>query len=255
MYRTAWPGPNRFPPIAYNPRMNESADPQPPLRDSARILLVTATAGYRHESIPAIWRALPQVARASWTMSVDTILKDVDDLPYLTPELLAQHEILCFAHTSGELPLTSDQKQAILDFVAAGNGFVGIHGATTICYDWLEYGEMLGAQFKSHPPAATFDVILEDSDHPATRHLLPGIEVTDELYTFRTEPGEDVHVLLRAAPGSLELEGDLPLVWTKTYGAGRVYYNALGHFDAAWDDPDFRGQLRGGLRWAGRLEE
>ena len=56
-------------------------------------------------------------------------------------------------HTSGELPLDAAQKQAILDFVAAGNGFVGVHGASTINYEWAAYGEMLGAHFKMHPPA------------------------------------------------------------------------------------------------------
>lgn len=219
-----------------------------------RILLVTATAGYRHQSIPTVWRALPEIAQDRGNLSVETILKEVDDLPALTAERLAEHEILCLVHTSGELPLSADQKQAILDLVAGGGAFVGVHGATTICYDWTGYGAMLGAQFKGHPPAASFTVDVEDREHPSTRHLPASFEVTDELYTFRSNPGDDTHVLLRAAPDSLDLEGDLPLAWTKAYGAGRVYYNALGHFDAAWDDPDFRGQLRGGLRWAGRLE-
>ena len=220
----------------------------------ARILLVTATAGYRHQSIPTVWRALPEIAQASGDLSVETILKESDDLPALTAESLAQHEILCLVHTSGTLPLSDEQKRAILDFVAAGNGFVGVHGATTICYDWTAYGEMLGAQFKGHPPAATFAVIVEDRQHPSTRHLPPSFEISDELYTFRTNPRDAAHILLSAPPGSLDLEGDLPLAWTKAHGAGRVYYNALGHFDAIWDDPAFQQQIRAGLRWAARLE-
>lgn len=222
-------------------------------RPQGRILLVTATAGYRHQSIPTVWRALPEIAQAG-NLSVETTLKEVDDLPALTAERLAEHEILCLVHTSGDLPFSDEQKRAILEFVAGGGGFVGVHGATTICYDWTAYGEMLGAQFKSHPPAAAFVVNVEDREHSSTCHLPPSFEVIDELYTFRTNPRDDVHVLLSAPPGSRDLDGDLPLAWTKPYGAGRVYYNALGHFDAAWDEPDFRGQLRGGLRWAGRLE-
>jgi type 1 glutamine amidotransferase len=223
-------------------------------RDPARILLVTATAGYRHQSIPTVWRALPEIAQASGDLSVETILKEVDDLPSLTAAALDAHDILCLIHTSGDLPLSDEQKQAILDFVAAGNGFVGVHGATTICYDWTAYGEMLGAQFKNHPPAATFTVTVEDQDHPSTRHLPASFEITDELYTFRTNPRDAAHVLLSAPPGSLDLDGDLPLAWTKTHGAGRVYYNALGHFDAIWDDPAFQQQIRAGLRWAAGLD-
>jgi type 1 glutamine amidotransferase len=222
-------------------------------RTNPRIMMVTATAGFAHQSIPTTWRALPEIAREA-DLSVETILKDVDALDRLTAELLADHDILCLVHTSGTLPFSEAQKQAILDFVAAGHGFVGVHGAATICYDWDAYREMLGAHFKSHPPAASFEVVVEDGSHPSTRHLPARFEVTDELYTFRTNPRDAAHVLLSAPAGSLDLDGDLPLVWTKTYGSGRVYYNALGHFDAAWDEPGFRAQLAGGLRWAARLD-
>jgi type 1 glutamine amidotransferase len=220
---------------------------------SGRVLLVTATAGYRHQSIPTVWRTLPQIANAAGLV-VDTILDELPSLAQLTPELLAAHQILCLVHTSGDLPLSDAQKQAILDFVAGGNGLVGVHGASTICYDWSGYRELLGAHFLKHPPSATFTVNVEDPDHVSTHHLPPSFEVTDELYTFRSNPRDVASILLSAAPGSLGLEGDLPLAWTKAYGAGRVYFNGLGHFDATWDDPSFRAQIAGGLRWAARRE-
>jgi type 1 glutamine amidotransferase len=218
-----------------------------------RVLLVTATAGYRHQSIPTVWRTLPQIAHAAGLV-VDTILDELPSLAQITPELLAAHQILCLVHTSGELPLSDDQKQAILDFVAGGKGLVGVHGASTICYEWSGYRELLGAHFLKHPPADSFPVNVENPDHVSTRHLPPSFEVIDELYTFRSDPRDVASILLSAAPGSLGLEGDLPLAWTKTYGAGRVYYNGLGHFDATWDDPSFRAQIVGGLGWAARLE-
>jgi type 1 glutamine amidotransferase len=223
-------------------------------RDAARILLVTATAGYRHGSIPTVWRTLPEIARERGDLAVATILKEADDLAGLTAARLAEHEILCLVHTSGDLPFSAGQKQAILDFVAAGNGFVGVHGATTICYDWAAYADLIGAHFKGHPPAATFTVTVEDGSHPSTRHLPSQFEATDELYTFRSNPRDVAQILLSAPPGSCDLEGDLPLAWTKTYGKGRVYYNALGHFDATWDEPAFRQQIGAGLRWAARLD-
>jgi type 1 glutamine amidotransferase len=218
-------------------------------------MLVTATAGYRHESIPTVWRALPEIAAEAGGLAVTTTLREASDLDRLTAASLAEHDLLCLVHTSGSLPFSDGQKQAILDFVAGGHGFVGVHGASTICYDWLEYGAMLGGQFNGHPPAAPFTVVVEDGGHPATRHLPERFEVTDELYTFRSNPRDVAHVLLSAPAGALGLEGDLPLAWTKTHGAGRVYYNGLGHFDATWDEPSFRAQIAGGLRWAAGLEE
>src|SRR3712207_1183204 len=119
--------------------MDDRTAAQRPRRVVARILLVTATAAYRHQSIPTVWRALPEIAQVAGDLEVATILKEVDDLPALTAESLARHEILCLVHTSGDLPLSDEQQQAILSFVAGGGGFVGVHGATTICYDWTEY--------------------------------------------------------------------------------------------------------------------
>ena len=168
--------------------MDDRTGARHPRREVARILLVTATAGYRHQSIPTVWRALPEIARDSDDLSVQTILKEVDGLPELTAAALAEHEILCLVHTSGELPLSDEQKQAILEFVSAGNGFVGVHGAAAICYAWSAYRELLGAHFKNHPPATSFTVNVEDRAHPSTRHLPARFEVTDELYTFRTKP-------------------------------------------------------------------
>jgi len=230
--------------------VNEHASTQP----TTRILLVTATAGYRHQSIPTATRVLGEIAAESGELSVVTVLDEVSTLDQLTAATLAEHDLLCFVHTSGDLPLSDAQKQAILDFVAAGHGFVGVHGATTICYEWLAYREMTGAQFLRHPPAASFTVVVEDREHPSTRHLPPSFEVRDELYTFRTNPRDTANILLSAAPGSLDLEGDLPLAWTKAYGSGRIYYNSLGHFDELWEDPSFRTQILAGLRWAARLE-
>ncbi|MCC7371274.1 MAG: ThuA domain-containing protein [Chloroflexi bacterium] len=221
---------------------------------AARVALVTATAGYYHESIPTAQRILHEIAQRDGHLDIGTVISDSDGLSRLTPALLAEHDLLCFVSTSGELPLTDEQKRAILEFVASGKGFVGVHGATTTLKAWPDYAELLGAVFAMHPKALSFGVIVEDQSHPATHHLPPTFSVMDELYTFTDNPRERVHVLLRAASGSADLIGDLPLAWTKTYGEGRVYYNALGHFDAGWERADFQAQIRGGLRWAARLE-
>ena len=45
--------------------------------------------------------------------------------------------------------------------------------------------------------------------------------------------------------------GDFPLVWTQSFGSGRAYYNALGHFPATWRDSRFQAQLIAAIKWAG----
>jgi type 1 glutamine amidotransferase len=224
-----------------------------PRVSAGRVLLVTATAGYYHDSIPTARRVVQDLAARSGELTVTTIA-DSPGLAALDPPALAEHDVLCFANTSGELPLGEDQKRAILDFVAGGKGFVGTHSATDTCYDWPGYGELVGAYFQSHPWVQPATVLVEDAGHPSTRGLGASFAIAEEFYTFRANPRPDVRVLLRLDASSVGADGDYPLAWWKPYGAGRVYYNALGHFAETWEDPRFHAQLLGALRWAAGLD-
>jgi uncharacterized protein len=58
--------------------------------------------------------------------------------------------------------------------------------------------------------------------------------------------------LLRAAACACAIacaQGDYPLSWTQSIGAGRAYYNALGHFDETWRDDRFESQIVNAIRW------
>ena len=61
-----------------------------------------------------------------------------------------------------------------------------------------------------------------------------------------------MQVLLRLDAGSVGAAGDYPLAWTQSIGAGRSYYNALGHFSETWDDARFQRQIAGAIRWTAR---
>ncbi len=54
------------------------------------------------------------------------------------------------------------------------------------------------------------------------------------------------------APGPHAGNGpvDVPQVWTKLWGNGRVFYNALGHNAAVFDVPEAIELMRRGFRWA-----
>jgi type 1 glutamine amidotransferase len=231
-----------------------------PARRPARVLVVTATAGFYHDSIPTARRVLEEVAERSGDLEVVMALGDVRSLNLLNAATLAEVDVVCFANTSGELPLDHEQKSALLDFVAGGRGFVGTHSATDTFYEWPAYGELVGASFRAHPWIEPVTVVVEDAEHPMTRGLGPSFEIAEEIYVFRANPRPSVHTLLRldreraGPPADLPDEGDYPLAWCKAYGAGRVCYNALGHFAATWEDPRFQSQLLGALRWAAGLE-
>ncbi|MFN8533909.1 MAG: ThuA domain-containing protein [Dehalococcoidia bacterium] len=215
-----------------------------PQAGPARVLVLTATAGFRHDSIPAARQAFAALNGQSFAVTT------TEDLATISEAGLASYQVLVFCLTSGELALSAARRAALLSFVSGGGGFLGFHSATDTLYDWPEYGGMVGAYFKEHPWVQPATVIVEDGAHPATEGIGERFAIDEEFYTFRENPRPRAHVLLRLDAASVKASGDYPLAWCKPYGAGRVYYNALGHYPATWADPRFARQVAGALAWA-----
>ena len=157
-----------------------------------------------------------------------------------------------FILTTGELAFTDSQKSAIVSFVEGGGGFIGAHSATDTLYTWPDYGRLVGAYFKEHPWTRDATIVVEDRDHPATRSLGASFRLNEEYYTFRENPRPNVHVLMSLDAASVGASGDFPLAWSQSFGQGRAFYTALGHFDETWEDERFKAQMRGAINWAGR---
>ena len=208
--------------------------------------MLTATAGFRHDSIATAQQVMMRLARASDEFTVNS----TEQLSMINGAGLAGYDVLFFALTSGELEFSDDQKAALVNFVAGGRGFLGVHSASDTLYGWPEYGTLVGAYFKEHPWTQQGTVVVEDQSHPATSGLGERFSLSEEFYTFRENPRPRVQVLLRLDPVSVGSTGDYPLAWAHAYGNGRVYYNALGHFSSTWDDRRFQQQLIGAIRWA-----
>ncbi|MES5818696.1 ThuA domain-containing protein [Streptomyces sp. RG80] len=212
-----------------------------------RLLVHTRTTGYRHDSIPAGITALRTLGGFDVDASED---------PAALEQPLDAYAAVVFLSTSGEI-LTPAGRERLASYVDSGGGFVGIHAAACTEYEWPYYGELLGARFDRHPEYQPGKAVIEDREHPATRHLPAVWDFTDEWYDFRTNPRASVRVLASADESTYDGGGmgdDHPLVWCREQGAGRVFYTALGHASEAYEDPDFRAHLLGGIRWAARLE-
>ena len=213
-----------------------------------RVLMLTATYGFRHDSIAAAREVMPGLGQRTGAFTVSA----TEDVAAVNAASLSNVDVLMFTLTTGELPFTADQRAALLNFVNTGKGFIGIHSATDTLYDWPEYGRLVGAYFKDHPWTQRASVIVEDASHPASGNVGSSFSIEEEFYTFRENPRPGVNVLFRLDATSVGATGDYPLAWAHTVGAGRSYYNALGHFPATWQDSRFQSQLVGAIRWAGR---
>ena len=211
-----------------------------------RVLMLTATRGFRHDSIPVARDVMTALAASSGAFTVT----ETEDVSAFTDSVLSGYDIIFFALTSGELEFGPAQKAAIVNFVSSGRGFLGVHSATDTLYDWPDYGRLVGAYFKEHPWTQSATVVVEDLSHPSTAGLGDRFTLTEEFYAFRDNPRPRVHVLLRLDTASVGSTGDYPLAWTQSFGSGRAYYNALGHFQETWRDVRFQRQLIGAIQWA-----
>jgi type 1 glutamine amidotransferase len=154
-----------------------------------------------------------------------------------------------------EVPLDDQQKTELLAFVRSGKGFVAAHTGLTAFESWPEFGEMLGATYGGHLYTGPGRMISEQPTHPIVRHWGSVAEYSDEFYLAKGLPRDKVDVLLRfdpssAAKASLPADGDFPLVWTKTYGQGRVVYSSLSHSTEAWDVRNVQTMMFEAIRWS-----
>jgi type 1 glutamine amidotransferase len=218
----------------------------PPSGTPVRVLMLTATRGFRHDSIPVARDVMAAMAASSGSFTVTA----TEDLSAFTGTALVGYDVIFFALTSGELEFDAAQKAAIVSFVSGGKGFLGVHSATDTLYEWPDYGRLVGAYFKEHPWTQSATVVVEDTAHPSTTGLGDRFTLTEEFYAFRENPRPRVHVLLRLDAASVGSTGDYPLAWTQSFGSGRAYYNALGHFQETWRDVRYQRQLIGAIQWA-----
>ena len=237
-------------PVANPPTNLPPSPPAPPSVPPLRVLAVTATAGFRHDSIPRARQVLQSLA----LQSAEFIITFTENLGDLTATQFAQVEIVMFLLTSGELPLSDAQKAALIGFVNGGGGFIGVHSATDTLYDWADYGRLVGAYFKEHPWTQDATVRVENATHASTRTLGASFRLMEEYYTFRENPRPNVQVLLSLDAASVSASGDFPLSWAHAFGNGRSFYSALGHFESTWNDIRFQQHMAGAIRWTGKRE-
>jgi len=229
---------------------SESPSEQTGVDGGARVLYVTHSGGFRHDCLPTSARVLTDVGRSSglWNLEVSD-----DAAAVLTAEHLERVDAVVF-FTSGDLGLDAGQKQALLEFVARGGGFAGFHSATDTEYGWPEYHDLIGATFDGHPWHQQVVVLGDQPSHPAVSALGTSFSIVDEIYQFRdVRPGSTVLLSLDPSSVDVSLGKDNPwghpLAWTRSSGAGRVFYCALGHEVSTWEDPRFQAMLRDSIGW------
>lgn len=211
-----------------------------------RILIFSKTLGYRHDNIE---KAAEVIKKLGLEHGFDA--DHSEDATLFSDRGLQPYQAVVFLSTSGDL-FDKAQQEALMRYIQAGNGFVGIHAASTTGYSWPWFGKMVGGYFSRHPHVQPADIHVVNRTHPATEHLPEVWRHVDEWYDFRGF-NPDVQVLLRLDEKSYEGGGmgeDHPIAWYHDYDGGRVFYTALGHTEASFDEPAFQQHIVGGIRYA-----
>lgn len=174
---------------------------------------------------------------------------------FLDLDKLLALDLIVPVWTMGEIP--KDACNNVIEAVADGVGLAGCHGGMCDAFrNSTEWQFMTGGNWVSHPGGdqVTYPVQMRQTGHP----LVDGIddfEVTSEQYYLHIDPAVTV---LATTPfpqthwcHSSNGHVDMPVAWCKRWGAGRVYYNSLGHHDDLFDLPEAMEMMRRGLLWAG----
>jgi type 1 glutamine amidotransferase len=224
-------------------------------RPPERVLYFTYSAGYRHDVIPLSAAVLTQLGEDSGAFEIVA----TEDVAEFSTDKLQRYAAVMF-YTTGEIPMSGVQKTALLDFVRAGRGFLGVHSATDTFYGWPDYLDLIGGYFNSHPWHQPVTIEVADTADPLVSFLDSSFQLNDEIYQISDFDYRGSHVLLRLDERSVDL-GRLdvrrrfygwPLAWKRSFGEGRVFYSALGHEASVWQDPRYQRLLTNAILWSTR---
>ena len=142
--------------------------------------------------------------------------------------------------------ITKEQLGPILKAVRNGTGIAGCHGGMGDSFrNETEYQYMAGGQWVAHPgnDGVRYQVVIKDRSHPLMKGL-EDFEVISEQYYMHVDPGNKVLAVTYFD------NVEMPVVWTKHYGKGRVFYCSLGHSANIVEMPETLEIMRRGLLWA-----
>jgi len=218
---------------------NAPAPPAPAAVGKIKTLLLTG--GKIHNGV-GIGDALQAAMEKTGQFEITRVN---DDLSALEAQKVQPFDLVVFYWTIGEI--TEAAKRGVMNHVAAGKGFVTFHSGADSFRGDPDWRAFVGGYFIGHPHYRTYQVSVTENKSPITE----GIEefmIADEQYVLDYNP--KVTVLANG----LHKGQTMPVMWTKDWGKGRVFYSALGHDPKACQQEMFQKTLIRGMYWAAGRE-
>jgi type 1 glutamine amidotransferase len=254
-------------------------------RHPKKILVFSKSSNYEHDAIKRKGDELSPAEEALKKLGETNNLEFTftKDGRLITAENIAQYDAFLF-YTTGDLttsgtdhnpPMTAAGKEAFLEAIRQGKGFIGVHSATDTFHTRNNvimgqarfrndgtnadpYIQMIGGEFIVHASQQKARMIQEDPKFPGMSGLPADFAMTEEWYTMKNF-APDLHVLLVQDTDSMKTKTGsdycydrppYPATWAHRYGKGRVFYTSMGHRLDVWSNPDFQQILLGAINWA-----
>ena len=203
-----------------------------------------------HEPQQVVERFAPFLREAGFEVRIEDNMNVYTDANYMN-----SLSLVVPIWTMGTIE--AEQERGLMNAVKSGVGLAGWHGGTgdafrqNTMYQW-----MVGGQWVAHPGnIIDYTVQITDKDHEITRGL-SDFSMRSEQYYMHTDPGNRV---LATTTFSGEHEGAdwvagtvMPVLWTRMWGAGRVFYSSLGHVSSDFEVYEAAETVRRGMLWAAR---
>ena len=170
-------------------------------------------------------------------------------------EVLKELHLIVACWTMGKI--TQEQANNVVAAVASGVGLAGCHGGMCDAFrESVQWQFMTGGQWVSHPGGDGVEYVVNVASY--SNPIMAGIsdfKVKSEHYYLHVDPAIEVLATTRFPVvdyyHSANKPVDMPVVWTKMWGNGRVFYTSLGHHDDVFEhSPEAQTLMARGMLWA-----
>jgi len=260
-----------------------AADEPEPSKSSIRVILIDGQNNHDWRATTPLLKRHLEASKRFKVVDVSSNLKkgerpgSVKTVPF--PPDLSKYDVLV-SNYNGD-PWPREFARDLEKRLDAGKiALVIVHAANNSFTSWKQYNEMIGlgwrgANFgerlitdkqgkeiivpKGQGPGAghgrkhAFKIVVRNSTHPITKGMpREWMHTADELYHGLRGPGKHMKVLATAysdkgTGGTGEHE---PMIWTVSYGKGRVFHTPMGHDLEGMRCVGFMATLQRGTEWA-----
>ncbi|OQB14493.1 MAG: Trehalose utilization [Firmicutes bacterium ADurb.Bin193] len=206
--------------------------------------------GHEPKQVAEIFKQL--LLNEGFTVEMSDTLDIFDDT-----DMLLGLNLIVPVWTMGEI--NGDYIKNVSAAIQSGVGLAGCHGGMCDSFRKNPLWQFItGSQWVAHPggDGVEYVVNINKSSDSAIIKGMNDFTVKTEHYYIHVDPAVNVLATTRFpvidGPHSANGSVDVPVVYTKRWGDGKVFYNSLGHVASVFDCPEAKELMRRGFIWAAK---